>query len=289
MTHLADRLPRAITLRSYGDLDEWLRGFATGTFPLLFVIGRPGLGKTQRALRILDGRPCVWIDCHATKLAVYCRLYERRDRPVVIDDENSLVSDPGKLSLLNALCQTNPEKILRWDSTTRLLEERGVPAEFRTTSPVLVITNRLRNNTPQIAAMIDRGQPLLFQPAATTVHAAAAEWFRDVEIHDFIGAWLPVIPGLSMRDYAKGEAMKRAGMDWRALLHRQWRSGKLARVATLKADPGFTSEEHRVQAFVESGFGSRASYFRHAKTLQSLGVKPLANVSSPALGENVRS
>ncbi len=276
-----DRLPRAITLRSYDDLDPWLCSFATGTFPLLFLIGRPGLGKTQRALRVLSGQPHAWIDCHATKLAVYCRLFEHRDRPVVIDDENSLVTEPGKLSLLNALCQTNPEKILRWDSTTRLLEERGVPAEFRTTSPVLVITNRLRNTTAQVAAMIDRGQPLLFQPPAAVIHASAAEWFRDTEIHAFIGAWLPVIPGLSLRDYVKAEAMKRAGMDWRTLLHRQWRSDKLARVAALKADLSFGSEENRVRAFTQGGFGSRASYYRYGKRLQSLGVHPVTPVPAP--------
>src|SRR5581483_6730558 len=115
----------------------------------------------------------------------------------------SLVTEPGKLALMNSLCQTNPVKTLRWDSTTRLLEERGVPAEFRTGSPVLVITNRLQNITPQIAAMIDRGQPLLFEPPAAEVHRAVADWFPDKEVYDFIGEWLPFIPDLSMRDYVK--------------------------------------------------------------------------------------
>ena len=57
--------------------------------------------------------------------------------PLVIDDENTLMTDPAKLSLMNALCQTNPEKTLRWDSTTRLLEEWCIPSEFTTRSPVL--------------------------------------------------------------------------------------------------------------------------------------------------------
>ena len=150
-------------------------------------------------------------------------------------------TDPGKLALMNSLCQTNAVKTLRWDSTTRLLEERRAPAEFRTGSPVLVITNRLQNLTPQVAAMIDRGQPLLFEPAAAEVHRVAADWFPDKEVYDFIGEWLPFIPDLSMRDYVKARQIKRAGLDWQTLLHRQWKSSRLARVAALRADPATTA------------------------------------------------
>ena len=140
-----DKLPRAITVTNYEDLSPWIAGFAKGTFNLLFLIGRPGVGKSQLAKKILEGQRHAWIDCHATKLGMYFKLFDYRNAPVVVDDENTLISDPAKLSLMNALCQTNAEKTLRWDSTTRLLEERGVPAEFTTRSSVLVITNRLKN------------------------------------------------------------------------------------------------------------------------------------------------
>jgi hypothetical protein len=268
------RLSRSITLRSYADLLPWLDGFVGGKFHLLVLIGRPGLGKSQEALRALNGRRHAWIDCHATKLAMFCKLYQYRNEPVVIDDENSLMTDPGKLGLMNSLCQTNPEKTLRWDSTTRLLEERKVPPEFQTHSPVLVITNQLRNISPQVTAMIDRGQPLIFQPTAETIHGSVADWFTDGEVYKFFGEWLTAIPGLSMRDYVKAQAMKKAGMDWRALLHRQWKSSKLARVTALRADSAFQSEEERVQAFIEEGSGSRATYFRCLQKIRDLGVIP---------------
>jgi hypothetical protein len=261
-------------------VNAWLTNFVGGVFNLLFLIGRPGLSKSQRALHAIGERRHAWIECHATKLALYCKLYEHRDEPVIIDDENSLVADPGKLALMNSLCQTNPVKTLRWDSTTRLLEERRVPTEFRTGSPVLVITNRLRNITPQIAAMIDRGQPLLFEPPAAEVHRAVADWFPDKEVYDFIGKWLPFIPDLSMRDYVKARQMKKAELDWQSLLHRQWKSSRLARVAALRADPSFATEEDRVQAFVAHG-GSRATYFRDVARLRRLGSL------SPAPGETL--
>jgi hypothetical protein len=271
MHRIIDRLPRAITPRKYDDLTPWLAGFVGGLFQLLFIVGRPGLGKSQRVRQALGERRHAWIDCHATKLAIYCKLYQHRDEPVVIDDENSLMTDPAKLSLMNALCQTDPIKTLRWDSTTRLLKERKVPPEFPTSSPVLVITNKICNLKPQVAAMLDRGQPLLFEPSAEEIHRAAADWFSDREVYDFIGQWLPLIPELSTRDYVKARAVKNApGLSWQDVLLRQWKCSRLARVAALRADPAFASEEERVQAFVAAG-GSRATYFRDVARLRRLG------------------
>jgi hypothetical protein len=269
-------LPRKLVIRDYNELNAWLLGFVGGIFQLVFLIGRPGLGKSQCVRQALGSRSHAWIDCHATKLAIYCKLYHHRDEPVVIDDENSMMTDPGKLSLMNALCQTDPVKTLRWDSTTKLLEERGVPTEFQTSSSVFVVLNRLRTINTQVRALIDRGQPVMFEPSAATVHAAVADWFSDREIYEFIGEWLQFIPDLSMRDYVKARELKKAGMDWKALLHRQWKCSRLARVAALKADPSFTTEEERVLAFIAGG-GSRATYFRDAKRLRRLeGLKSLA-------------
>ena len=273
MKTIDSQIPRSIRLTDYSAVAEFVDGFAQARLNLLFLIGRPGLGKSQLVQRALEGKEHAWIDCHSTKLATYMKLYRHRDQPVVIDDENSWMSDSAKLDLLNSLCQTNPVKTIRWMSTTRLLEECSVPDEFQTRSPVLIITNRLRVVSPQVRAMIDRGLPLIFQPSAATIHESVADWFTDREIHEFIGKWLAIIPGLSMRDYVKAANLKAAGMDWRSLLHRQWKSGKLARVATLRADPSFATEEDRVRAFTEGGSsGSRAGYFRLVAKLRDLGI-----------------
>ncbi|HWY86748.1 MAG TPA: hypothetical protein VNX28_08485, partial [Gemmataceae bacterium] len=184
MNRTIDRLSRVITLRTYDDARSWLTRYAEGVFSLLFMIGRPGTGKSQMALQAIGDRPHVFFECHATKLAFYCKLFKHRNQLVVIDDEVNFVKDPGKLALMNSLCQTNPVKTLRWDSTTKILDDWGVPPEFTTSSSVLVITNRLRNLSPQTAAMIDRGLPLLFQPSSAEVHCEVANWFTDRETYD---------------------------------------------------------------------------------------------------------
>jgi hypothetical protein len=56
-------------------------------------------------------------------------------------------------------------------------------------------------------------------------------------------------------------------------------------VAKLKADRGFASEAERVRAFVQSGAGCRASYFRHAQKLRPVAETPkiaLTKTSPPA-------
>lgn len=265
-------LPRAIRVTRYSELSQWIAGYCNGTFSLLFVIGRPGLGKSQLVRNTLGDQPHGWIECHVTAMAMYRRCFECRDRPLCIDDEATMLKDGPKVALMNALCQTNPVKTLRWDTSSRLLDDWGVPPAFTTTSPVLVITNQLKNLNPQIAAMIDRGQPLVFEPSAEEIHEATADWFTDREIYDFIANWLRLIPDLSMRDYVKAKDMKSAGMDWRSLLLRQWRCSRIAKVATLRDAAEFTCEEERVQQFIDQGLGSRATYFRDVEKLRRLGL-----------------
>jgi hypothetical protein len=61
-------------------------------------------------------------------------------------------------------------------------------------------------------------------------------------------------------------------------------TGVALAVAKLKANPDFASEAERVRAFVQSGAGCRASYFRHAQKLRSVERPPkilLTHTSPP--------
>ena len=65
--------------------------------------------------------------------------------------------------------------------------------------------------------------------------------------------------------------------------------GAALEVAKLKANPAFASEAERVQAFVQSGAGCRATYFHHARTLPAAQAAPQITLtqSSPPAEVNI--
>src|SRR5262249_26702191 len=91
----------------------------------------------------------------------------------------------------------------------------------------------------------------------------------------------------SLRTYRHAWELKRAGLDWRQGVLCRCLTGAALEVAKLKANRSFASEAERVRAFVQGGAGCRASYFRHAKKLQSATDRPrikLTQTSPPADG-----
>jgi hypothetical protein len=106
------------------------------------------------------------------------------------------------------------------------------------------------------------------------VHRQAARWFWDQEIFDFVADHLHLMAQHSLRIYHHASELKQAGLDWRQGVLGRCLTGVALAVAKLKANPAFCSEDERVRAFVQSGAGCRATYFRHAKKLQPLAGPP---------------
>ena len=263
----------ALVLRTYQELDQFVGAFADGLLNLLLIIGRPGVQKSHAVKAALGRRAC-WIDGSATAFGLYCQLYRHRDRPVVIDDVDGLYADRAAVRLLKCLCQTEPRKRLGWYSAAvagrRAPPEgwSGIPTSFETTSRVAILANELRALNVNVAAVLDRGHMLVFDPAARDVHLRTAGWFWDQEVFDFIGRSLHLAERLSMRDYTLAWELKRAGMDWKSWLLVRWgMTGKRLLVAQLKANPSLGSEAQRVRAFIEQQGGCRATYYNHAKKL----------------------
>jgi hypothetical protein len=192
--------PHALRLSSYGELEAYVRAFASGHLHLLLLFGPPGVGKSRAVRQALD--PQVgWISGQATPLGIYLEAFTHRHQPLVLDDIDGLYADRSGIRLLKALCQTEPVKTLGWHTMTPILELRDVPQQFTTTSRLALIGNDWKTLNADVAALEDRGHVLFFEPTALEVHRQAAGWFWDQEIFDFVAARLHLIDRHSLRTY----------------------------------------------------------------------------------------
>src|SRR6202171_753587 len=265
--------PHAVRVATFTELEQYVRAFADGHLNLMMIFGPPGVGKSRCVRQALGGQVC-WIGGQATPFGIYLKAYEHRHEPIVLDDVDGLYADRGGIRLLKALGQTERTKTLSWQSDAPTLERRGIPRQFATTSRVVLIGNAWKTLNADVAALEDRGHLLLFEPAPLEVHLQAARWFWDAEIFDFVADQLHLFAQHSLRTYRHAWELKQAGLDWRQGVLSRCLEGTALEVAKLKANRAFASEAERVKAFVQSGAGWRASYFRHAKKLRPLAATP---------------
>ena len=258
--------PHALRLATYAELDAYVRAFAAGHLHLLLLFGPPGVGKSRCLHQALDGR-AGWLSGQATPLGIYLQAFAYRNQPLVLDDVDGLYADRSGIRLLKALCQSEPVKTLGWHTATPILELLDVPQRFTTTSQVALVGNDWKTLNADVAALEDRGHVLFFEPTPLEVHRQAAGWFWDQEIFDFVAAQLHLIGQHSLRTYRQAWELKQAGLDWRRAVLSRCLTGPALLVARLKADPSFASEAARVQAFIATGVGCRATYYHHARKL----------------------
>jgi hypothetical protein len=284
MAASANMPPQALRLATYAELEAYVRAFAAGHLHLLLLFGPPGVGKSRCLRQALNSR-AGWLSGQATPLGIYLEAYAYRDQPLVLDDVDGLYADRSGVRLLKALCQSEPGKTLGWHTATPILELRGVPQQFTTTSQVALVGNDWKTLNADVAALEDRGHVLLFEPTALEVHRQAAGWFWDQDIFDFVAAQLHLIFPHSLRTYRQAWELKQAGLDWRRAVLSRCLTGPALLVARLKADLTLASEAARVRAFIAAGAGCRATYFHHAQKLRPVGDVPkiaLVNSAPPA-------
>jgi hypothetical protein len=268
------KLPlHALRLKAYAELEAYVRAFAAGHLHLLMLFGPPGVGKSRWVRQALPPR-VGWISGQATPLGIYLEAFEHRQQPLVLDDVDGLYADRSGIRLLKALCQTEATKTLSWHTATPILQRRGVPSQFTTTSRVALIGNDWKTLNADVAALEDRGHVLVFEPTALEVHRQAAGWVWDQEIFDFTAAHLHLIAQHSLRGYHHAWELKRGGLDWKRAVLSRCLSGPALVVARLLADPSFPSEAARVQAFIAAGCGCRATFYHYARKLRSPAEVP---------------
>lgn len=266
----------AIVLTSYVQLAAYVDAFAKGHINLVILVGSHGLSKSRTVQAALGDDAC-WIEGNASAFGIYQALYQNRDKPVVIDDVDSLHSDRNGVRLLKCLCQTETRKSVAWHTATRALERANIPREFTTTSRVIIICNDWKTVNRNVAALQDRGHLLAFKPTAAEVHQQASQWFEDEEILEWFLQNQDGIFEPSLRWYVKAQELKRSGLDWTQIIPLDPPSKRTKMVVELLGDDRFLTQEARAQEFVRRGGGCRATFFNYVKRYRHERVSLMAS------------
>lgn len=267
---------------NYEDMESDIDLFRLGKLGLLILAGPGGLGKSHTARTVLGHQAHYLKGGTLTAFEFYRQLWEYNGLPIVIDDIDAVVRDRAVMRLVRCVCETETVKPVAWLSSTNILKSESIPKEFACESRVLIITNEWRSLDRHIKAVGDRGIVDHFQPSPLTVHerVGSGRW-ADPDVYDFIGGNLALVQEPSMRHYEIAGKYKAGGKDWKRLLFQQWGvSDDLLLVTKLLADPSFTTEQERVEAFERSATGarSRATYYRLVQRLRP-GQQTPANPS----------
>ena len=257
----------AIKVTTYQRLEEFVRAFGEGNLNLLVILGRPGVQKSSAVKQIV--KDATWIKGHATPFGIYRKLWESKDRSLVIDDVDDLLASGGGVMLLKCLCSTERVKRVMWHSNAASLKANGIPREFETKSRVCIIGNEWKSLNRNAEAVEDRGIVVLFEPKPLEVHLRVAEWFWDQEIFDFIAGHLRFLPQVSMRLYFHAWELKKSGLDWReVLLELIFKNKRKCLAAKLLSDSSYSGNDARARAFEALGGGGRATFYNYAARLK---------------------
>jgi hypothetical protein len=254
-----------LAITSYAELIRFVEAFRDGLLHLLIVVGPPGVAKSAT---FRNGVPdSKIIQGTMSPLGLYRAAYEAADAPLIIDDIDMLYTQPQMISLMKALCQTEARRTVSWKTGTAILERLEIPDEFETSSPIAILANSWDSRNPNVRALGDRGHVLDFRPTNKEIHENVSTWFDDEEVLAYFETMLPLIPNLSMRQYATAATCKGLNLDWRQKLTEAWKmDSMLGRAASILADPSYGADTERIVAFAKAG-GSRATWYRAKKML----------------------
>lgn len=266
------KIPRgARRLRTYAELTGYLHDFIEGLYLFLWVVGRPGVSKTETIRAAMRDTPTYYRKAgQLTPAQFYIDCYLHRGQPIILDDAEHLLDNKLGAKLISALGDTTPVKQLSYATTSSVLGD--VPQVFLTTSRLCILANKVTT----LVDVQSRAVILSFEPTNLEIHTAAASWFWDQEIHDWFGQHLHRLPPLDARWYVIADHDKRAGRDWRQIILTSHTLSQAETVVQdLEVDVAYPTREDKATRFVElmanAKGASRATYFRLRKRLGEEG------------------
>src|SRR4051812_4449882 len=102
-------------LRTYTEYQSYLEDFVQGRYPFLWILGRPGVSKTESVRAAVRGRDVYYRKGgQLTPAQFYVDCYRHRGEPIILDDAEHLLDNKVGAKLVAALADTTPEKQLSY-------------------------------------------------------------------------------------------------------------------------------------------------------------------------------
>lgn len=259
------------TVRTYEKLSQYTKGFAKGAYNLMFLIGAPGQSKST-ILRESMVREHLWVEGNVSAFKLYQRLYDYRDKPLILDDVDSAFRDRELVRLLKCLCQTEDSKTVSWNTDNRRLDLLEIPNEFRTKSKVCIIANEWQTLNRHVGSLTDRGILIKFEPTPREVHAKAKTFFKDKEILDFFEQYLPCLDEISLRLYTRAAEIKASGVDWREPAMESIGLREVVIYQELIHDRSFVTQTEREMVFMKRTGLSRPMFYDAKKKYENMAA-----------------
>ncbi len=246
-----------IAIATYQELSDFVAAFGNGHMNMLVICSRGGLGKSETVRRALDEENMVYIGGHITPLELYAKLHDGRDKPVLFDEIDGMLSEVKHVGLLKQLCETREVKKVMWGSTDRRAEQiDGGAGYFCTRSRVLMLCNSFASFSANVAALKTRGLTIQFLPDSREIMSKIKSFATDSEIVAFLEHFHECVPDFSLRTYRVLQDLKRAGLDWRKYALDETKiPPKVREVTDLLTR--FSNDAERVEYFS----GCRRSYY----------------------------
>jgi hypothetical protein len=93
------------TVTTYDELRKYCAAFAAGHFEVFILLGNPGLAKSTLLRKELESRENKWLEGTVSAFRLYCEAYWNRNKPIVIDDVDTLYGDWAAIRVLKCLCR----------------------------------------------------------------------------------------------------------------------------------------------------------------------------------------
>jgi hypothetical protein len=214
----------ALQVKTYERLNEYITKFAEGKIGLLLIFGGPGTGKSYAMREASNGKKVCWINNTLSAWGLYCHVFDKGlNRPIIIDDVDEIYRDRRSVAILKCLCQTDPRKLVTWNTQNSQIQAGDYPDHYTTRSTVCLIANDWRQININVAALESRGKLCRFIPSNEEIHKYVGTWFKDQEIYDWIGKHLPRLSTLTIRHYTQALEDKATGGDWKGDLLESWK------------------------------------------------------------------